>query len=79
VNVSSSPNYACDHTESRQRRGAYTVENSSRNALGREVWENWRSEERGTQPREMSCGMCYTDFGMVVEEAVQHGQVRVTI
>jgi hypothetical protein len=54
------------------------VEHVLKNVLGQEFKDEWRSDE-GRQPQNMSCGMCYSDFGMVFEEAAAQGEVRVTV
>ncbi|KAK4119510.1 hypothetical protein N657DRAFT_650166 [Parathielavia appendiculata] len=46
--------------------------------LGQEFRDEWRSDE-GRQPLDMACGMCHTDLGMVFEEDVKQGEVRVTV
>ncbi|KAK4096512.1 hypothetical protein N658DRAFT_527694 [Parathielavia hyrcaniae] len=55
------------------------VEHALRTVLGEEFVDEWRSDERGRQPRDVACGMCYTDSDLVFEPAVLQGEVRATV
>jgi hypothetical protein len=79
---------SCDSSSPRKERKyvrTVRIDYALKNVLGQEIKGVWKSEEAESQTpgqgnnNNMSCGMCYTDFGMEFVEGLREVTVRMRV